>query len=579
MLAAAPHALKNSLAGAWLCPESPTGFDRRATGRTVGADNRKFVGKILSRHRAFAPALRAGYLAELARSGARLANLCLLTADARLTRDDLRLSMSDQESRDWCAAKARLCDGITLQNSVAGAVEKITALLDRYGIAFPAQNDLFGRLESGLQRCASEKWWRNAVNRLRRRECDEVARAMRLVNASCQRFCSDYTVQEYRSRKVRNRNLLAEMIATNQYGDWYTLAELADLSVSDPEIRRCELMMRCNGFEQVANASGHVAEFYTLTCPSKFHPFSKGRPNAKYNGSSVGEAQAHLNGVWRRVRASLCRAGLRPYGFRVVEPHHDGTPHWHFLLFMAPADADRVRGILREHALQVDGKELGANDHRFQAVRVDPTKGSATGYIAKYIAKNVNGFGLGSQQRDLPGLGGDDYVEDSAGAERVVAWASAHRVRQFQQIGGPCVSVWRELRRLAFEDSTDEVEPFREAADAADWAAFVMLMGGPSCGRQQSLRLQWWHEFDADTGELLDAIQGRYGDFTRGKVIGLKVAAQVELPVVCTRLYRWVIGRLSGSMNLLVRAGSEFFDFSGAHAPPWTRVNNCTAGA
>ena len=73
------------------------------------------------------------------------------------------------------------------------------------------------------------------------------------------------------------------------------------------------------------------------------------------------------------------RKGIRPYGFRVVEPHHDGTPHWHLLLFMPEQHREIVRGVFRTYALLDSGNEPGAQEHRFKAVGIDPQKGTAAG--------------------------------------------------------------------------------------------------------------------------------------------------------------------------------------------------------
>ncbi|MEL5233833.1 replication endonuclease, partial [Serratia ureilytica] len=69
-----------------------------------------------------------------------------------------------------------------------------------------------------------------------------------------------------------------------------------------------------------------VGEFYTITAPSKYHAVhSAGGFVSHWNGASPRETQKYLCGVWAKARAAIARAGIHVFGFRVVEPHHDGT--------------------------------------------------------------------------------------------------------------------------------------------------------------------------------------------------------------------------------------------------------------
>jgi hypothetical protein len=60
------------------------------------------------------------------------------------------------------------------------------------------------------------------------------------------------------------------------------------------------------------------------------------------------------------IRSNWDRKGIKPYGFRVAEPQHDRTPHWHILLFVEPSQLETIKSIISHYALQEDGDEKGA---------------------------------------------------------------------------------------------------------------------------------------------------------------------------------------------------------------------------
>lgn len=384
----------------------------------------------------------------------------------------------------------------------------------------PATDQKGQTLEGALARLQCELWWRRSLRAAVSRQLETDARKAGRVHRHAGIYVSDQAVGRRRDQRKRNRELLACMEAVNELGESFSLEELQTLSVSNPYVRRSELMARISGFEIIAQTCGDIAEFYTISCPSRmrcrYARSGKAIPNS-YGGTPA-DAQRYLCAQWAKARAQFQRLGVRVYGVRVAEPHHDGTPHWHLLLFMSPPSRAAVRETLQRYALEHDGDEPGASKHRFRIEAINPDKGMAVGYIAKYISKNIDGHRIEADEYGTPA---------EKAAERIEAWASVWRIRQFQQIGGPPVSVWRELRRA---DGAPEglLSEACNAADSGKWADFVMLMRGPQVTRK---------EIPVRLAKVWSDEPGRYGEPVGYSVFGVTAGAIT----LTTRFHKWTI--------------------------------------
>lgn len=464
------------------------------------------------------------------------------------------------------------CQRADYENEADGAkfgYKKISKITSQIGTTPPYWNQFTqgrgiteGQMLSGLLRMMSDKWWYGRLKRMRDLRAEHLAIAIGQVNNNASPYVSRKALNEWIEQKKRNWDYIKEFDLQNEHGDRVSLEEMVLASVSNPAVRRCELMVRMRGFEDLAKEMGYVGEFYTLTAPSRYHNvYSKGGFIDKWNGASPRDVQKYLCKVWSKVRAEYAREGIRPFGFRVVEPHHDSTPHWHLLLFVHPDHVETLRRIFAEYAREEDAYELKAKEAkeaRFKVIPIDEEFGSATGYIAKYISKNIDGYAM------------DDEIDTETGrkckdmAKSVSAWASLHRIRQFQQIGGAPVSVWRELRRLPGDEqilATEDMDNVRFATDVPDWYAYTELQGGATVKRKDlTVRLSY---------EVTE-MGNEYGEDVK-KIKGVYSPAVGEDSFYLTRTAKW---ELVAKESTSVKGSGLAFD--GAISAPWSSVNNCT---
>ncbi len=249
---------------------------------------------------------------------------------------------------------------------------------------------------SGVARLMDDEWWINQLKAQRMRWHEALLIAAGEVNKDRSPYASKHAVRDVHSRRLANLEYLKSCELENKVtGERIDLISKVMGSISNPEIRRMELMNTIAGIERYAAAEGDVGMFITLTAPSKYHPtrqVGKGKEktvqlNHGWNGEAYTpkDAQRYLCRIWSLMRTAFKDNDLRVYGMRVVEPHHDGTPHWHMMLFCKRQQRKEITEIMRRYALKEDGDERGAARNRFQVKHLN--KGGAAGYIAKYIAK------------------------------------------------------------------------------------------------------------------------------------------------------------------------------------------------
>lgn len=503
------------------------------------------------------------------------------------------------------------------------AYEDIANLVEKFGIKAPRkykrQTDLSALQD--ISRMISEKWWLNRLKKIRKIMREHLAIAMGQVSARASAYASWDCIKEHQEQQKKNWDFIQNaMLFDVETEEETELKDMVLKSVSNPAIRRHELMVRTRGCEDIGNSLGLQGLFLTLTTPAAYHnSYKKGGFIDHWNGSNPKQAQDYLNKVWQRIRAKLGREEIRWYGVRVAEPHHDGTPHWHLLIWVKPEDVDAVKEIFIDYATKKDRHELmksGRFDYsaRCDVQEIDPELGTATGYIAKYISKNIDGYAMDDEVSDET----DKPVKDMA--KNVTAWKSRWNIRQFQFFGGAPVTTYRELRRFAsqnkkafmeyvfmqdrvalidmygllhfnfmgpikpagfmssvelmeaigssYESRIDskhsQVSGTLKAADHGNWMGYIMGQGGPFVKRDDLLIRNEYKTipFGSPHGEDVKKIEG----FT-----ALGESWQ-------TRLKEWSIVSKKDLEKLKKtdQAEAGALALSGSAASPWSSVNNCT---
>lgn len=168
-----------------------------------------------------------------------------------------------------------------------------------------------------------------------------------------------------------------------------------------------ELYLEMLGMEEKASELGYRFLFITPTCPPEYHSNStKGGKKSKWKAFSARESHEFLQEQYRKLGKSFDKeigVGLRfgienggAFGKKVVEPHKDGTAHWHIILFCDPSKIERYKELFmhffsrKSKNNQRYGCEIREQGKDQNGNKIKGNEASPASYILKYMQKTQN---------------------------------------------------------------------------------------------------------------------------------------------------------------------------------------------
>ncbi|EIG0792547.1 replication endonuclease [Salmonella enterica] len=425
------------------------------------------------------------------------------------------------------------------------------------------------QLKIAISKMLSVRFWSRHFRTFTRRWREHLYIVVGDVRRQRSVICSPQWVQHWLASRKRGREIMAETdLEDEETGETLPLLSAVDASVSNNEKRRAEMLTRVKGLEELAaldhmsQDSDYVALFFTWTAPQQYHAWLEtGRRNRKWNGASPRETQRYFTRTFKNFSTALTRRDIHIFGMHVTESHHDGTPHWHGILFVRREQEATLRDVFEGYANaeNCSAHRPGKPPEQSQLMikPVDKRMGSLTAYITKHICRNLEGCAPGGRDKET----GRPWTEL---ARHSAAWASLWGIKQFQFTGGPPVSVWRELRKLSDQKQADSVSPvfgeLHHAAGAGDWAEYTRLQGGLPAARK-NLTMRTWYQAASEPDEC-----GQYTAIIKG----VYLPGTGKAPVA-TRTRKWKVK----TPRQNVKPGF----MKNRRKPaltPWTRINNCT---
>ena len=329
--------------------------------------------------------------------------------------------------------------------------------------------------EAKRARCPMHQ--RRALRRRAGGARQHLAALLGTIGAGGAAYADAYAVSCWRERQAAAAFFGMNRVLLFEDG---TQVPMWDVMESSRKARLATLYVQMLAVDDLAQRRAMVPVFITMTLPPRHHPNPKhGLP---YDGldwqdaPSPDETDAALADQWARFRTRLSTDRVPLLGPRVIEPHKDGCPHLHALLY---AQSMNQAALMDEHLQAVCPEPIAGERIASKLEYIDRAKGSPATYIMKYLLKCLPAHEEAAEQADGTITDGDpDHLAHHAECQ---AWGSERRLRRFDWLGLHGLrTVWQRVRNITEDEvaaAPDRMQKANAAMKAGAWGDALEALG------------------------------------------------------------------------------------------------------
>lgn len=430
---------------------------------------------------------------------------------------------SEEDLWQWAEDLAEIASATPVdgewQEQVVGS--EIASVADGNGQLQPVEQPVHGLMPSPSERRRLER--QTHMRRLRReagRADSWLAACLGLVGGRRGDGRPDFISYAGLYRWQFRQRRAAEYGRTHAIFDGKSGTALDVVMRAAAEARRAQVVAMTMGMVEAGKRQGLTPVFVTLTLPPEWHPNpSKG---GQHHDPALSPAAAadHLQDLWHRVLAMLRKRRVKLWGLWVVEPHRDGCPHRHAVVWMRADEIGDLRECVEHHF---------PGEHQTEIRPLCDGAASAATYILTYVMK-----GLPSAERVVPDGKLKPTEEDHHGQwSRYRAWASQIGVRRWGTFGlrRGLTSLWRGIYGMKEAPAEPHARRVWRAMRKGKWATALALLGAWSRDPRLTLAYREQETRFGDTRRVVVGCADRLtGAATTWKTTAWRIVSASDLP-------------------------------------------------